>query len=58
MDETTRCMNLKGALLGGSQFISQIILITSLPISITGIVNGSTITAQTVLLQTDKDNIT
>jgi len=58
MDLTTRAINLNGKLLGGYQIVSQIIPVTSLPLTITGTVSGSTITAQTILIPTTKDKIT
>ncbi|MBI3747550.1 MAG: hypothetical protein HY262_01675 [Chloroflexi bacterium] len=58
MDLSTRCVNLRGKLLGGYQLVSRILMITSLPITITGPVDGSTIRAQTVLIPTDRDALT
>jgi hypothetical protein len=58
MDLSTRCVNLRGSLLGGYQFVTRIMLVTSLPLTVTGIATGTSILARTVLLPTDKDKIT
>jgi hypothetical protein len=58
MDLSTRCVNLTGKLLGGYQFVSRIIMATSLPITVTGTATGRTMKADTVLLPTTKDRIT
>ena len=58
MDLTTQAVNLNGKLLGGYQIVSQIIPVTSLQLTITGTLSGSTIMAQTVLIPTTKDKIT
>lgn len=58
MDLSTRCVNLRGKLLGGYQIVSRILMITSLPLTITGPVEGSMMRAQTVLIPTNKDALT
>lgn len=58
MDVATRFVNLRGKLLGGYQLVARILMITSLPITVTGTLDGSTIRAQTVLIPTDKDALT
>jgi len=58
MDLTTQAINLNGKLLGGYQIVSQIIPVTSLQLTVTGTLSGSTIMAQTVLIPTTKDKIT
>lgn len=58
MDIDTRCVNSRGKLLGGYQFVSRIAMITSLPLTITGTLDGTTLEARTILLPTTKDAIT
>lgn len=58
MDLSTRCVNLRGKLLGGYQLVSRILMITSLPITITGPVDGLTLRAPAVRIPTDKDTLT
>jgi hypothetical protein len=58
MDLATRCVNLRGKLLGGYQLVARIAMITSLPLTITGPADGTTILAQTILVPTDKDALT
>jgi hypothetical protein len=55
MDLSTKCVNLRGKLLGGYQLVSRILMATALPLTITGPVDGLTIRAQTVLIPNDKD---
>jgi len=58
MDLTTQAVNLNGKLLGGYQIVSQLIPVSSLQLTITGTLSGSTIMAQTILIPTTKDKIT
>jgi hypothetical protein len=58
MDVQTRCVNLRGKLLGGYQIVARILMVTSLPITITGTVDGATLHATTVLIPADKDALT
>lgn len=58
MDLSTRCVNLRGKLLGGYQLVSRLLMTTSLPLTITGTFDGRLLLAQTVLVPTTKDALT
>jgi hypothetical protein len=55
MDITTQTINLNGKLLGGYQIVSVLI---PLQLTVSGILNGTTIMAQTVIIPTTKDRLT
>ncbi len=56
MDGSTRAVNARGDLLGGSQFVSRAIMTTSVPITVTGAADGSVIEARTILFETTAES--